>query len=86
MKKYIEKKYVYICWALVIFFGIFVVCGIFMPLLFIPAAICFAAAGVITFKKLKCPNCGTVETLDRLSHAVKHEYRCSRCRERIIVK
>jgi len=81
--KTISKKDINIASGLVVLIGISVVGGfIKWPFLIL--------AGILTFsyilfdrQRLRCPNCGGFENLDRLSYAKNHVHHCRHCGERI---
>lgn len=46
---------------------------------FIVSAILLFTYIVVDKKRLRCPNCGGFENLERLSSAKKHNYYCRHC-------
>jgi len=69
--------------ALAVLFGITIAGGCIKWPLFVFAAIFLFSYIVLDRKKLRCPNCGGFENLERLMYAKKHVFHCQHCGERI---
>ena len=81
--KTISKKDINIGTGLVVLIGISVVGGFIKWPLFILAGILMFSYIILDRHRLRCPNCGGFENLDRLSYAKNHVYHCRHCGERI---
>lgn len=81
--KPISGKDINIGLILVILFGVTMVGGFIKWYLFIFAAIFLFSYIVLDRKKLRCPNCGGFENLDRLMYAKNHVFHCKHCGARI---
>lgn len=68
---------------LVVLNGISVVGGFFKWPLFILTGLLTFSYILFDRQRLRCPNCGGFENLDRLSYAKNHVYHCRHCGERI---
>jgi len=84
--KFISKKYVNLGFILIVLFGITLVGGFIKRPLFFIAAIFILSYIVLDRKKLRCPNCGGFENLDRLMYAKNHVFHCMHCGEKINIK
>lgn len=79
----ISRKNVNLGFALILLFGITLIGGfIKWPLFIISAAFLFSYI-ILDRRKLRCPNCGGFENLDRLMYAKSHVFYCRHCGERI---
>lgn len=72
---------------------IFVVLGVVTFVIGISKWPCFILSAIFLFsyiridrKRLRCPNCGGFENLDRLLYAKKYNYYCSYCGEKINIR
>ncbi len=83
--KHISGKDINLGFALVVLSSITLVAGAFRWPLFIFSAILLVSYIVLDRKKLRCPNCGGFENLERLMYAKKHVFYCRHCGERINV-
>ena len=84
--KFISKKYVNLGFILIVLFGITLVGGFIKRPLFFIAAIFILSYIILDRKKLRCPNCGGFENLDRLMYAKNHVFHCMHCGEKINIK
>ena len=83
--KHISGKDINLGFTLVVLSSITMVAGAFRWPLFIFSAILLVSYIVLDRKKLRCPNCGGFENLERLMYAKKHVFHCRHCGERINV-
>lgn len=82
----IEKKYVYQGCILVTLFIITLLAG-FLKLPFLVLAVLALNLYLkLDRKKLRCPYCNNFNNLDNLLYARHHNYSCSKCGRRIVVK
>lgn len=84
--KFISRKYVNLGFILIVLSGITLVGGFIKWPLFFIAAISILSYIVLDRKKLRCPNCGGFENLDRLMYAKNHAFHCMHCGEKINIK
>lgn len=84
--KFISRKYVNLGFILIVLSGITLAGGFIKWPLFIIAAISILSYIVLDRKKLRCPNCGGFENLDRLMYAKNHVFHCRHCGEKINIK
>ncbi|WP_438316742.1 hypothetical protein [Sporosarcina sp. FA9] len=83
--KYISSKDINLGFTLIILLGVSVLVG-FVKLPFLIFSIIFLFSYIVLDKKrLRCPNCGGFENLDRLMYAKKKVYHCRHCGEIIKV-
>ena len=83
--KSISSKDISLGFILVVLFVSTLVAGAFRWPFFIFSAILLFLYILLDKKKLRCPNCGGFENLDRLSYAKNHTHHCRHCGERIRV-
>ena len=81
--KTISKKDINIASGLVVLIGVSEVGGFIKWPLFVLAGILTVSYILFDRQRLRCPNCGGFENLDRLSYANNHIYHCRHCGERI---
>ena len=84
--KFISRKYVNLGFILIVLSGITLAGGFIKWPLFFIAAIFILSYIVLDRKKLRCPNCGGFENLDRLMYAKNHVFHCMHCGEKINIK
>ena len=80
---YISKKDINLGLILVVLTAITLVGGCHKWPLFIFAGIFLLSYIMLDRKKLRCPNCGGFENLDRLMYAKNHVSYCRHCGKRI---
>lgn len=80
---HISRKDINLGLIFVILFSISIVGGFIKWPLFIFAGVFLFSYIVLDRKRLRCPNCGAYENLDRLIYAKNHVHHCRRCGERI---
>lgn len=83
---YISSKHINPGIIFVVLFTITLVIGVFYRMSFVLTGIFLLAYLILDKKKLRCPECGGFENLDRLSYAKKHVYHCRHCGERINIR
>lgn len=81
--KAISRKDIKIGSGLVVLIGISVIGGIIKWPLFILTGILTITYILFDRQRLRCPNCGGFENLDRLNYAKNHVYHCRHCGELI---
>ena len=81
--KTISKKDINIASGLVVLIGVSVVGGFIKWPLFVLAGILTVSYILFDRQRLRCPNCGGFECLDRCSDANDQIYHCRHCGERI---
>ena len=81
--KTISKKDINIASGLVVLIGVSVVGGFIKWPLFVLAGILTVSYILFDRQRLRCPNCGGFENLDRLRYANNHIYHCRHCGERL---
>ena len=79
----ISRKNVSIGFTLILLSGITLSGGFIKWPFFIISAIFLFSYIIFDREKLRCPNCGGFENLDRLMYAKNHVYHCRHCGERI---
>ena len=83
--KSISTKNIYLGYILGVAFALTIFLGIFNWPFFIFAIILLLSYIAFDRKRLRCPNCGGFENLDRLLYAKNHIYHCRHCGERISI-
>ncbi|MPM08950.1 hypothetical protein SDC9_55266 [bioreactor metagenome] len=81
--KYISSKDINLGTCLIVLHGISIMGGFIKWPLFILAGIFMFSYIILDRHRLRCPNCGGFENLDRLNYAKKHVFHCRHCGERI---
>ena len=81
--KSISKKHINLGIIFVVLSVIAFVVGITKWPFFILSAILLSSYIMLDRKRLRCPNCGGFENLERLDSAKKHNYHCRHCGEKI---
>lgn len=81
--KSISRKDVNFSFILIVLFGVTIVGGFIKWPLFIISTTSILTYVVLDRKKLRCPNCGGFENLDRLIYAKNHVSYCRHCGMRI---
>lgn len=84
--KYISRKDINLGLIFVILFVITLIGGFIKWPLFILAGIFLIFYIILDNKRLRCPNCGGYENLDRLMYAKNHMFYCKHCGERIDIQ
>lgn len=83
--KHISGKDLNLGFALAVLFSITLVAGAYKWPFFVVSATFLVSYIMLDRKKLRCPNCGGFENLNRLMSAKKHVFHCRHCGERINV-
>jgi DNA-directed RNA polymerase subunit RPC12/RpoP len=83
--KSISRDNINLGFSFVLLFVITFVAGIFYWIWFIISGIFLLSYIILDKKRLRCPECGGFENLDRLMYAKNHVYHCKRCGERLII-
>jgi DNA-directed RNA polymerase subunit RPC12/RpoP len=83
--KSISRDSINLGFSFVLLFGITFVAGFFYWIWFIFSGIFLLSYIILDKKKLRCPECGGFENLDRLMYAKNHVYHCKQCGERLII-
>lgn len=81
----ISKKHINMGFILIVLSVFSFTYGFFKWPFFILTAILLFSYIALDRKKLRCPNCGGFENLERLSYAKSHVHHCRHCGKRIIV-
>lgn len=84
--KHILRKDINLGIIFVILFGIALFGGFFKWPLFILAGVFLMFYIILDKKRLRCPNCGGYENLDRLMYAINHAFHCKHCGKRIDIQ
>ncbi len=81
--KTISKKDINIALILISLFVVSMIGGFIKWPLFIFSGIFLISYIYLDKNKLRCPNCGGFENLDRLMYAKNHRFHCRHCGNRI---
>ncbi|GFN37145.1 hypothetical protein [Tepidimicrobium xylanilyticum] len=81
--KSISKRHINLGIIFIVLSVMTLVVGITKWPFFIFSAILISSYIILDKKRLRCPNCGGFENLERLSSAKKHNYHCRHCGEKI---
>lgn len=87
MKDRIDIKHLYlVLFVMLCFIVSFFFAMVITPWLFIVAVLFGIASAILERKYLRCPKCGTSQSMLSLLHAVNHSYFCYACGEEIRIK
>lgn len=84
--KYISRKDINLGLIFVILFVSTLIGGFIKWALFILSGVFLIFYIILDKKRLRCPNCGEHENLDRLMYAKNHTFHCKHCGDRIEIQ